>query len=159
MKKFHNGEILATHPLFGPEESFFGSENTIVVCRINPSYRSKFIIELFKRNKLNVVELTPQEHDRLMAFIHGFYYLMNITYLETLKQEFESIKNIKNLMPTSFKNYVKSLENIFNTQDWLIEKIAYENPYIDEVVERFINILGKRRDLKRIREFLDEKVN
>ena len=157
MKKYHKGEILATHPLFGPEKNFYGDENSIVVCKIKPTIKTEFIIELFKKNKLNVIEITPDEHDRIMAYIHGFYYLMNVSYLNILKEEFASIKNIENLMTTSFSKYIDSLQHVFNTQDWLIELIAYKNPFIDEVIAKFSSQLSKKVNLKEIREFLNER--
>ena len=159
MKKYHKGEILATHPLFGPEKNFYGDENSIVVCKINSSFKTEFIIKLFKKNKLNVIELTPDEHDRIMAYIHGFYYLINVSYLSILKEEFASIKNIQNLMTTSFSKYIDSLQHVFNTQDWLIELIAYKNPFINNVIEQFSSQLNKKANLKEIREFLNERIS
>ena len=95
MKNYHNGEILATHPLFGPEKNFYGKENSIVISKINPGIKTEIILKNFEKNKLNIIELSPSEHDRIMAYIHGFYYLMNITYLKILKDEFKSLIILK----------------------------------------------------------------
>ncbi len=156
MQNYHSGEILGTHPLFGPEKEFKGKENTIIICKVKYGEKSKFIIDFFEKNNLKVVELSPSKHDKIMAYIHGFYYLINITYLEILRDEFHNIKNLKNFMTTSFSKYVESLENIFNTQDWLIDLISYKNPYINEVVSKFKEKLGKRVNIPEIREFLNE---
>ena len=157
MKKYHSGEILATHPLFGPEKEFKGNENSIIICKVKYGDKSKFIKDLFEKKDLKVVELSPQEHDKIMAYIHGFYYLMNITYLDLLKCKFHTIQNLKNIMTTSFRKYVESLENIFNTQDWLIDLISYENPYINKVIFEFKEKLGKKVNISEIREFLNER--
>ncbi len=157
MQNYHSGEILGTHPLFGPEKKFKAKENTIIICRVKYGDKSKFIIDLFEKNNLNVVELSPSEHDKIMAYIHGFYYLINITYLDILKDNFYNIENLKNLMTTSFNKYIESLENIFNTKDWLIDSISYKNPYINETVSKFKEKLGKRINIPEIREFLNER--
>jgi prephenate dehydrogenase len=61
--------LLGTHPNFGPDsaaESLKG--RTIVLCRVRMAgeayRRAKLALE---RKGLNVVELTPREHDRRMA--------------------------------------------------------------------------------------------
>lgn len=154
MKSYHSGEILLTHPLFGPEKEFKGNENSIIICKINSGEKTDFLINLFKNEGLNIVETSPEEHDEIMAYIHGFYYLMNITYIDVLREKFGEISKIENIMTTSFQKYISGLENIFNTKDWLIELIAYENRYIEKVAERFKEKLKEKVNLREVREFL-----
>ena len=154
MKNYHSGEILATHPLFGPEKKFKGNENSIIICKINSGDKTDFLIDLFKNEGLNIIEMSPDEHDEIMAYIHGFYYLMNITYIDILKEKFGKISKIEKIMTTSFQKYILGLENIFNTKDWLIELIAYENRYIEKVAKNFKEKLGERVNLWEVREFL-----
>ena len=72
MKKFLSAKqpIIATHPLFGPDST--NSQNLaghkIVVCpvRVSSKQKKKFI-NLLKKLKLNVLESTPENHDKQMA--------------------------------------------------------------------------------------------
>ena len=153
MKKYHQGPIIATHSLFGPEKNFEGKDNTIIVYFEKENEKINFILNLFKKANLKVIKISPEEHDRIMSYIHGFYYLLNITYVSILKDEFSSIENIK-FSPTSFKKYIEGLDHIFNTPSWLIEFIAYENSFINEVKEKFINKLNSKIHVKSIKEFL-----
>jgi prephenate dehydrogenase len=156
MKKYFQGEILATHPLFGPEKGFKGKENNIAVCKINSKGKTDFILNMFRKSGLNIIEMTPEEHDRTMAYIHGFYYLMNITYIGILKDNFKSFDKIKNLTTTSFSKYIENLNNnVFNTQDSLIELIVYKNPFIREAVNEFHEKLFKKIDFKELKGFLN----
>ncbi len=158
MKKYFSGEILATHPLFGPEKRFKGKENNIVISRFNSSEKTEFVLKLLRENQLNIIEMTPEEHDKTMAYIHGFYYLMNITYIEILQNNFKSFGKIKDLKTTSFSKYIENLKNnIFNTQDSLIELIAYENPFIKEVVDEFHKNLFKKVDFSKLKGFLENE--
>jgi prephenate dehydrogenase len=61
--------LLGTHPNFGPDSAADSLKGrTIVLCRVRMSdaayRRAKLALE---RKGLNVVELTPREHDRRMA--------------------------------------------------------------------------------------------
>ena len=154
MKNYHSGEILATHPLFGPEKEFKGNENSIIICKINSGEKTDFLINFLKSEGLNIIEMTPEEHDEIMAYIHGLYYLMNISYIDVLKEKFGKISKIEKVMTTSFQKYIAGLENIFNTKDWLIELIAYENRYIEKVIDKFNEKLKERVNLREVREFL-----
>ncbi len=155
MRKYFKGEILATHPLFGPEKKFRGRENNIVVYKLNSKKKTEFVMNLFVDSNLTIIEMSPEEHDLTMAYIHGFYYLMNVTYINILKDKFKSFDKISKLTTTSFSKYISNLkENVFNTQDSLIELIAYDNPYIKEVVDKFHNSLFEKVDLKTLKGFL-----
>ena len=154
MKKYFKGEILATHPLFGPEKNFMGKENNIVIHKINPGPKTEFILKLFSESRLNILEISPEKHDEVMAYIHGFYYLLNISYSKLLSDKFKEISLLNNYETTSFQTYLKNLDNIFNTGDLLIELIAYENPYIEKVKKDFFSLMNNRVNLKKIREFL-----
>ncbi len=61
--------ILATHPNFGPDsaaESLRGQR--VIICKVRiPSARYHKIKSLFKRKGLEVVEMSPAEHDRKAA--------------------------------------------------------------------------------------------
>jgi prephenate dehydrogenase len=61
--------ILGTHPLFGPDsaqKTYRGK--SIVLCpeRIS-AVRIRMITKALRKRGLNVVQMTPQQHDRLMA--------------------------------------------------------------------------------------------
>jgi prephenate dehydrogenase len=61
--------ILGTHPLFGPDsakKTFRGQ--TLVLCPVRISEnRIRMITRALRKSGLNVVQMTPQEHDQLMA--------------------------------------------------------------------------------------------
>ena len=107
-------------------------------------------------SKLNIIEITPEEHDEIMAYIHGFYYLMNVTYVKLLKDKFGKISALDNYKTTSFQAYLNSLDNVFNTGDSLIELIAYENSFNEKVKEEFFSLMKRKINLKDVREFLYE---
>jgi len=159
MKKYFKGEILGTHPLFGPDRNF--SEGCVtVVCKTDScSDKTQFIIDLFNANKIKTLEMSSNEHDELMSYIHSFYYFVNTAYLKLLSKKFGSIEETEEFATTSFKNFKNNLNNIFNTPSWLIEQIIFENPFIGERLNDFKQILECKNFLSEVEEFVRNNRN
>jgi len=66
-----NQPLVATHPLFGPDSakrtgSVAGFD--MVVCPLRLSeYQKELFVSLLQKLQLNIIETTPEEHDRQMA--------------------------------------------------------------------------------------------
>ncbi len=72
-KHLKGTQALLTHPMFGPDsakESFEGL--TMVIDKFKASEENyKFWKDYFQSKKLNVVELSPEEHDKIAAKTQG----------------------------------------------------------------------------------------
>ena len=64
-----NVQILATHPMFGPDTAHGSLEGRkIVLCRVRIDNKSYLQIKRFLESKqLSVIEATPKQHDREIA--------------------------------------------------------------------------------------------
>lgn len=71
MKKIlpKHAQILATHPLFGPDSAPDSLEGKkIVLCRVRMEDKAYSQIKRFLESRqLNIIEATPEEHDRQIA--------------------------------------------------------------------------------------------
>ena len=156
MKKFFKGPVLPVHPLFGPDKNF-ASGNTIIFCNENTENdKIKFMENIFIKNGLKTVKMSPKEHDELMSYIHSFYYFINIAYLKLLNKKFGKIEDIDKFATASFQNFKDNLKNIFNTPSWLIETIIFENPFLNERKKDFIDILNT--DSNANKELIEEVI-
>ena len=156
MKKYHKGLTMGTHPLFGPHKNFRES-GTIIFCDTIEKENNKiqFLLKLFKKNGLKIINMTAAEHDELMSYIHSFYYLTNISYLKLLHEKFGKIDEIKEITTTSLQNFINNLNNIFNTPPWLIEQIIFDNPFFKERLNDFTKLL---KNMENERKNLIEEV-
>lgn len=73
-KYFVNNQIIATHPVFGPQSAAAGLENLKIVTH-NVSATDQQYVEikdfLQHKLKLSIVEMEPAEHDHEMAYVQG----------------------------------------------------------------------------------------
>jgi prephenate dehydrogenase len=92
-----NIQIVATHPLFGPDSfvSNGGLKNlriSVSPIRINPEVYKK-ILDYFRKLKLEIIEQSPAEHDQLIAQTQLYSFLVG------------SLSNSLNIQNTSIDTY------------------------------------------------------
>ncbi|MDD9912551.1 MAG: prephenate dehydrogenase/arogenate dehydrogenase family protein [Alphaproteobacteria bacterium] len=141
MKKHlpHHKNIVATHPLFGPQSGKNGIEGlNFILCPIQNNCQNIQCIQKFAEDnlKLNVTITTAEEHDREMAYVHALTHLIGRT-LNTM--------NIPDT-PLQTRSYHHLLElcNIIG-QDTLelFTAIQIENPYAKDVTTAFVQELQR----------------
>ncbi len=129
MKKYlpATTEIIGTHPLFGPQSGKNGVEGlNLVLCPVRT--RKHLVLSRFFTNhyKLNVLERTPDLHDRQMAYVQALTHFigracneMDIPDVEQKTPAYQYLLNIK-------RNLGQDSMDLFLT-------IELENPYAKEV--------------------------
>ncbi|MCS6823357.1 MAG: prephenate dehydrogenase/arogenate dehydrogenase family protein [Cytophagaceae bacterium] len=128
-------EILGTHPLFGPQSGKNGIEGlNIVVCPVRLKKYKSFVHFFSEKLMLNVLERTPEAHDRQMAYVQALTHFigravnaMDIPDVEQKTQAYQYLLEIK-------KNLGQDSYDLFLT-------IENENPYAKEIRESFIEEL------------------
>ena len=136
-------DIVGLHPLFGPQSGKYGIEGlNLVVCYVRTRH-TNWIHNFFANElKLNVLERTPELHDRQMAYVQALTHFigrsinsMDIPDVEQKTPAYQSLLDIKrNLGQDSFDLFL-TIEN--------------ENPYAKAVREQFIAELSKLNGLLR----------
>lgn len=124
MKKLipSNVEIIATHPLFGPQSGANGIRGLkIVICPIRTT-RLDQIKEILEKAGLNVIVCSPEEHDRQMAktqvlaqFIGRVLINMDIQQQEITVPSFGKLLDLKNMLKEDSIELFKDIQqnNLF----------------------------------------------
>lgn len=151
-RKYLNGtktQALLTHPMFGPDSTKDGFENLpIVMDKFTTNVRNyKFWKDYFKSKKLNVLEMSAKEHDRLASTSQGLTHFIG-RLLEEMK-----------LKPTVIdspgtKKLLEVIEQTCSDTWQLFTDLQHFNPYTSKMR---IN-LGKAYD-KLYDKLLPKQVN
>lgn len=138
-------EILATHPLFGPDSAKYGLYGLqIVFCpvRISASHLED-ISHLFRSTGLEVLVMTPAEHDRDSAVSLSLVHYLGRTLAEM------GVKS-QQVTTTGFERLLKIYEMVINDSWELFRDMQNFNPYASDVRQQFRDMAEKIED--RIRE-------
>jgi len=126
-------DIVATHPIFGPESGKNGIEN-LNISLMNIRGNRLNDVEEFCREKLNLKTLitTPENHDEEMAYVQGLTHLiakilkrMNIPELQQTTQTYDHLLSMVNM--------------IKNDSPELFHSIQTDNPYVADVTNNFFD--------------------
>ena len=125
----------ASHPLFGPDSARDGLEGhiiTLIPGKI-PYIKYQSLVSLFSGlMKLTVLNLTPQEHDRLMAY--------NLSLVHHLGRTFHKMQIFKlPLMMSGLKNLSQISQIVMNDSQELFEDFYRYNAYSEDIKAEFLD--------------------
>jgi prephenate dehydrogenase len=136
-------EIMATHPLFGPQSGKNGIKGlNIVLCPVRVSkHRADWINALFAEAlQLNVLERTPVIHDKQMAFVQALTHFVGRAVNEM------DIPDVEQKTPAY--QYLLDIKRNLGQDSWdLFLTIENGNPFAKEVREQFIEELTKLNNM------------
>ncbi|MCS7278986.1 MAG: prephenate dehydrogenase/arogenate dehydrogenase family protein [Thermodesulfobacteriaceae bacterium] len=128
MKKFlKRGEILATHPLFGPYEKSLRNK-IIVLYRVRGKNCYSWFKETFLPEGVKLVEVSPQKHDQIIALSQVLNHFWLIILAKIIKDLSYPLEDIINLSPPSFERQLHILKRFAYQDEKLYAKIQLDNP-------------------------------
>jgi prephenate dehydrogenase len=140
-------QILATHPMFGPASAnngIAGQRIMVHPVRIPTGRYQKIKLFLAGTLKLEIIETTPEMHDRMMAYAQGLSH-----YIGRAMQE---MKIPEGELTTKAYNDLLDMKRIQGNDSWdLFESIMFENPYalgVNKKFKRTLRTLDERLDIK-----------
>lgn len=88
-------EIILTHPMFGPDSSRNGFENLPLIMHNMQATDNTYNLwrNFFKSKKIKVIEMTPEEHDKLAANSQGLTHFIG-RLLEKMQTEPTTIDSL-----------------------------------------------------------------
>ncbi|OGF21459.1 prephenate dehydrogenase [Candidatus Falkowbacteria bacterium RBG_13_39_14] len=132
-----HAEILATHPLFGPESGKNGIEGLrIVLCPVRVNNLELITKFLSDNLRLQVLMRTPDEHDRQMAFVQGLTHFIARAANELDIADFDQ-------KTMAYQKLLDIKELLGGDSDALFLTMEKGNPYAKEAREKFMRTLEK----------------
>lgn len=145
MERYHNGPVVGTHPLFGPNPSK-GSTGQMAVT-ITPSTTEANIVteeqickveEIFELIGATTFRATPNEHDRSMAAIQGLNYISTLAYFATLAHD----ESLLPYVTPSFRRRMEASRSLLDADGKLFMGMFEANPHSQEMVRAFRTYLA-----------------
>ncbi|MFC4165995.1 prephenate dehydrogenase/arogenate dehydrogenase family protein [Teichococcus aestuarii] len=132
-------EILGTHPLFGPQSGREGIAGLRLVLCPGTGARGRLAGRMLRRLGLEVVVMTPEAHDRQMAWVQGLTHLLGrvVAGLEMPPLPHTT---------SSFDQLMRATAMVSQDSEALFRTITEDNPFVEEVKaqlrERMAAVLG-----------------
>ncbi len=130
-----HGEILACHPMFGPQSARKGlTGSQIVLCPIRGT-RWRGLAAFLRRQRFDVVITSPEEHDRQAALSQGLTHL--------LARAMSSFGGKPRIRTRSFELMSEALALVANDAPEVFEAVTQRNQYTERLCEELISALSQ----------------
>tara|TARA_B100000700_G_scaffold285968_1_gene340426 strand:+ start:562 stop:1302 length:741 start_codon:yes stop_codon:yes gene_type:complete len=135
--------IIATHPMFGPDSYVSNNNLKMMINNTRDSHNEySFWKQFFSDQGIQIIEMTPEQHDRLAAKTQGVTH-----FLGRMLKEFGIKKT--SIDTQGFRDLLDLVGQTCNDTWELYTDLQLYNPYTEEMVEK----------LKTSTEKLDNQLN
>lgn len=132
-----NVDIVGTHPLFGPQSGKNGIENLkLAVCNVRGKRSACVSAFLKKKLQLQVFEVSPQAHDKELAYVHGLTHMIAKVVVDLGLPKFS-------LTTKTYDLFDQAIEYVRYDSDELFRAIERENPFAREAKKNFFTSARK----------------
>ena len=146
-------EVIGCHPLFGPTLEEISGQN-IILCPARGTKWLSWLKRVFKKNKLVVLEATPEKHDQMMAIIQALNHLNTISLGMTLAATGIPLAEIKKFSTPVFQAKLDIIKKVFTESPELYADIITRNPGTGKMLNIYEKALA---DISRIIKSGDER--
>ncbi len=128
---FPTNPLFITHPMFGPGSYAASGGNMhgfrFVLCNHPTAHIAKLILSKLQKQKIQIIELSSKEHDKLSAYTGQFPSLL-LGYLASQQLDFKN-----NTLDTRTTDFMKDIARIVKDDRMIIEDIVMYNPFAQKV--------------------------
>lgn len=131
------GQVLGTHPLFGPGAKSVANQNFV----LTPTNKDEVTLadkikDYLEAGRARVQLMTPQEHDDMMAVILGLAHYIAIVSADSLIN-FERLREMEAVSGITYKVLLTLVESVLSEDPELYASLQMNLPKLPEIQERF----------------------
>lgn len=127
-----NIDIIATHPMFGPD-SYQANAPLKIMMHTTRNQHNHYQAwkNLFAQKNIDVIEITPDQHDKIAAYSQGVTHFVGRT-LQAINAKPSNIDTL------GYTKLLSVMEQTCNDSIELFEDLIQYNPYGKQAIEDFV---------------------
>jgi chorismate mutase/prephenate dehydrogenase len=94
-------KVTSIHPLFGPDTRLLSGRH-VVFCDVGVPEATREARGLFASTMAEQIEMSVDDHDRLMAYVLGLSHALNLAFFTALAESGELVPRLQRLSSTTF---------------------------------------------------------
>jgi chorismate mutase / prephenate dehydrogenase len=132
MAEVHSGEVLGTHPMFGPTVKSFRRQK-VILCPMRRGPLTQWITAELGALGLDLVETDPATHDRIMARVQVLTHFSKIVLAQAWQKGGCSVEETLNFVSPIYRLELAVVSRLFAQDPALYAEIEMENLWGSEV--------------------------
>jgi len=125
--------VIGMHPMFGPSVKSMEGQ-TVVLCPERPGDWLDWIVHLLREEEANVIQTTPEKHDRMMAVVQCLVHFTSLIFSQTMKQEGIDPQELFHFASPVYRMQLNIAGRIARQSAELYRDIQFENPAFEETL-------------------------
>jgi chorismate mutase/prephenate dehydrogenase len=150
LRSLHDAGVRVTsiHPMFGPDTELLSGRHVILV-NVGDEEATRAAGALFASTMVEIVPMSLEDHDRLIAIVLGLSHATNIAFFSALSESGEPASKLAGMSSTTFEQQLGVAEKVSQENPSLYFEIQNLNPFGVEVLERLQSVVGHLADTVR----------
>jgi chorismate mutase/prephenate dehydrogenase len=111
-------KVTSIHPMFGPDTRLLSGRH-VVFCDVGVPQATREARALFASTMAEQLEMSVDDHDRLMAYVLGLSHALNLAFFTALAESGELVPRLQKMSSTTFDAQLK-----------VATLVAQENPHL-----------------------------
>ncbi len=111
-------KVASIHPMFGPDTRLLSGRH-VVFCEVGVPLATREARALFASTMADLIEMSLEEHDRLMAYVLGLSHALNLVFFTALAESGELVPRLQRMSSTTF-----------DAQLQVASLVATDNPHL-----------------------------
>jgi chorismate mutase/prephenate dehydrogenase len=140
------GQVLGTHPMFGPTVSSLRRQK-VVVCPVRPGPVTDWFRQELQAIGAELIETTPEAHDRMMAVVQVLVHFRTLVMGDALRRSGVAVQDSLQFTSPIYRLELAVVGRLFTQDPDLYAEIEMSNPYGSEVREHFLDAAQSFREM------------
>ncbi len=138
--------VTSVHPMFGPDTELLLGQHVIIVDLGVPE-ANRQVRGLFESTMALQVEMSLDEHDRLIAYVLGLSHALNIAFFTALAESGEAAGRLARMSSTTFNAQLEVAGSVARDNPHLYFEIQSLNDYGSEALAALLYALERVRSV------------
>ncbi len=138
--------VTSIHPMFGPDTRLLSGRHIIFVD-VGVAAATEEAHRLFASTMVDRVDMSLEEHDRLIGYVLGLSHALNLAFFTALAGSGELVPHLKQLSSTTFDAQLDVASRVAGDNPHLYYEIQALNEYGAAPLDALVNAAEHVRDL------------
>ncbi|HLF11783.1 MAG TPA: bifunctional chorismate mutase/prephenate dehydrogenase [Gammaproteobacteria bacterium] len=121
-------KVTSIHPMFGPDTRLLSGRHVVFVD-VGVAQATREARALFASTMAEQIEMSLDEHDRLMAYVLGLSHALNLAFFTALAESGELVPRLQRMSSTTFDAQLKVASLVASDNPHLYFEIQALNDY------------------------------
>ncbi len=144
-------KVASIHPMFGPDTKLLSGRH-VVFCDLGVPEATREARGIFAPTMAEQLEMSLDDHDRLMAYVLGLSHALNLAFFTALSSSGELVPRLQKMSSTTFDAQVRVASLVARDNPHLYFDIQTLNEYGGVALEALVAAVERIRELVRTRD-------